>query len=381
MRTIRVLVIEDSLTVRRRLVEVLSTDPEIVVVGEADDGKTGIEQCLRLRPDVVTLDMVLPGLSGLAVTEYIMAYCPTPILIVSASVNRGELHRTYEALAAGAVDVLDKSGGGDPGAAWEKRLVDAVKLVSRIKVITHLRLRLGALGRPRAPKVPAGASPAPVSATPAPAPRDDVANPHQASGVTDLVVIGASTGGPRALLEIFGRLPATFPLPILLVIHIGEPFGYAFAEWLNGQSPIPARFAEDGEMLPAWGHPQILLAPPDRHLVVRHGRLRLTSDPQRHSCRPSVDALFESVAAEMGPRVLACLLTGMGRDGAAGLLRVRQSGGCTIAQNEDSSVVFGMPREAILLGAAEKVLAPFEMVDILLKAAQPRAGSAGWSSQ
>jgi two-component system, chemotaxis family, protein-glutamate methylesterase/glutaminase len=143
MRTVRVVVIEDSLTVRRRLVDVLSNDPEIVVLGEAEDGKTGIEQCVRLRPDVVTLDMVLPGLSGLAVTEYIMAYCPTPILIVSASVNRGELYRTYEALAAGAVDVLDKGGGDPQDTAWEKRLVDAVKLVSRIKVITHPRLRRG----------------------------------------------------------------------------------------------------------------------------------------------------------------------------------------------------------------------------------------------
>src|SRR5438128_5361017 len=138
MPAIRVLVVEDSLTVRKRLVEVLAGDPELDVVGEAEDGKQAIELCQQLRPDVVTLDMMMPVMSGLAATEYIMAYCPTPILIVSASMNRGELFRTYEALAAGAVDVLDKSQAGEDE-EWERKLVSAVRTVSRIKVITHPR--------------------------------------------------------------------------------------------------------------------------------------------------------------------------------------------------------------------------------------------------
>jgi len=148
MTKIRVLVVEDSLTVRKRMVEVLAADPGIEIVGEADDGKRGIELCQQLRPDVITLDMMLPVMSGLAATEFIMAYCPTPILIVSASTNRGELFKTYEALAAGALDVLDKPLGKELDDAWERKLVTTVKLLSRIKVITHLRARLSPMGQP-----------------------------------------------------------------------------------------------------------------------------------------------------------------------------------------------------------------------------------------
>src|SRR6204780_2454989 len=152
MKKLRVLVVDDSLTIRRRLCEILSADPELEVVGEAEDGKRAIELCELLRPDVMTLDMVMPVMSGVTAAEYIMAHCPTPILIVSASTNRGELFRTYDALAAGAVDVLEKPGEGDAGDDWERRLLSAVKLVSRIKVITHLRAKLrtrdGMLGSP-----------------------------------------------------------------------------------------------------------------------------------------------------------------------------------------------------------------------------------------
>jgi chemotaxis response regulator CheB len=147
MAKTRVLVVEDSLTVRKRMLEVLATDPDIEIVGEAGDGKRGIELCQHLRPDVVTLDMMLPVMSGLAATEFIMAYCPTPILIVSASTNRGELFKTYEALAAGALDVLDKPLGNELDDAWEQKLVSTVKLIARIKVITHPRARLGPMGQ------------------------------------------------------------------------------------------------------------------------------------------------------------------------------------------------------------------------------------------
>jgi two-component system, chemotaxis family, protein-glutamate methylesterase/glutaminase len=332
MAKIRVLVVEDSLTVRKRMLDVLAADPDIEIAGEASDGKRGIELCQQLRPDVVTLDMMLPIMSGLAATEFIMAYCPTPILIVSASTNRGELFQTYSALAAGALDVLDKPSGNEPAGDWEQKLVSAVKLLSRIKVITHLRGRLGARALPTlvASELPAG------------------------DGRLRAVAIGVSTGGPAALLEILSGLPSTFPLPILLVIHIGKLFAPAFAEWLDGHSPIRVSYARDGDLLPGAG--KVLVAPPDRHLVLREGKLRLTRDPERHFCRPAVDVLFTSLAQELGPECAACLLTGMGKDGAEGLLAVRRSGGRTIAQDEATSVVFGMPKEAILLGAAEQVL-------------------------
>ncbi len=353
MTMTRVLVVEDSLTVRKRLLEVLEAEPDLEVVGEAEDGKRGIELCQSLRPDVVTLDMMLPVMSGLAATEFIMAHCPTPILIVSASTNRGELFKTYEALAAGALDVLDKPVGDASDPAWERKLAATVRLISRIKVITHPRARLGRMGqRPASPAAASGALvPDPTAARQVP-PRENRLR---------AVAVGVSTGGPAALIDLLRGLPPGFPLPILLVIHIGKLFSPAFAEWLDGQSPIRVAHAAEGEPLPPVGEGRVLMAAPDSHLVLREGRLRLTHDPERHSCRPSVDVLFDSVARELGPDCAACLLTGMGKDGAEGLLSIRRAGGRTIAQDEATSVVFGMPREAIRLGAAEQVL-PLEQI-------------------
>lgn len=338
MDKLRVLIVEDSPTVRAHLVDVLSAEPDMDVVGQAGDGKQAIDLILRLKPDIITLDIVLPTMSGLAVTEYIMAYCPTPILIVSSSSNRGDLFKTYDALAAGAVDVLEKPLGDEREGDWERTFVATVKLVSRIKVITHPRLRLdGMKGRNLTP-------PPPV--------------PPAASGVEPpaLVVIGASTGGPAAILEILCGLPPSYPLPILIVIHIGELFAAAFAEWLDSHSPIRVRYAKDGDGLPDCGQPGVIIAPPGRHLVLNHGRLRLSTDAERHFCRPSVDVLFESVARDMGSRAIACLLTGMGRDGAVGMLAIRQAGGVTLAQDEATSIVYGMPREAFNLGGVERLL-------------------------
>jgi two-component system chemotaxis response regulator CheB len=294
-------------------------------------------------------------MSGLAATEFIMAYCPTPILIVSASTNRGELFKTYEALAAGALDVLEKPLGNEPDDAWERKLVSTVKLIARVKVITHPRARLSPMGRPAAGSASLGTLP-------------------QTDGRVRVIAIGASTGGPAALLEIFRGLPLGFPLPILLVIHIGQLFAATFAEWLDGQCPLRVSYARDGEPVPAIGEGRVLMAPPDRHLVLHQGRLRLTQDPERHSCRPSVDVLFSSLAQVMGPEGAACLLTGMGKDGAEGLVAVRRAGGRTIAQDEGTSVVFGMPREAILLGGAEQVL-PLEDIAPALGALARGAGT------
>jgi len=337
MRKTRVLVVEDSVTVRKRLLEILAADPEIELAGEAEDGKLAIELCQKSRPDVITMDMMLPVMTGLAATEYIMAHCPTPILIVSASTNRGELFKTYDALAAGAVDVLEKSTGAEAEGVWERRFVRTVKLVSRIRVITHPRARLAEFRRP------------PLEPTP---PSLDRARPGHKY---EVVAIGASTGGPAAIVEILRSLPAAFRLPILFVLHIGEPFGTAFADWLDAQTGRRVAYPRDGEPVAA-AIGRVLMAPVGQHLVVRDGRLHLTRDPERHSCRPSVDVLFESVAREYGASAAACLLTGMGRDGALGLLKVRQAGGMTVAQDEATSVIYGMPREAIELGAAAGVL-------------------------
>jgi two-component system chemotaxis response regulator CheB len=345
VKKLRVLVVEDSLTVRQRIQEVLSSDREIEVVGSAEDGKRAIELCTELRPDVISLDMMLPIMTGLTATEYIMAHTPTPILIVSSSVNRGEIFRTYDALAAGAVDVFDKPRGDDSDGDWDRRFLAAIKMAARIRVITHLRGRLGTRGIARREGEP-------------------VAFRDGSTRTPRIVALGASTGGPGVLAEILRGLPSPFPIPILIVLHIGEPFGAAFADWLDAQTPHRVIYAQDGEPING-SRGKVWMAPPGRHLIVRGGRLLLTADAERHSCRPSIDVLFESIAREYGSAGAACLLTGMGRDGASGLLDIRNAGGFTIAQDEATSTVYGMPMQAAIIGAAEHIVPVSEIAPAL----------------
>ena len=355
MPDIRALVVEDSLTIRKYLVRALEADSDIKVVGEAEDGKRAFELCEELRPDAVSMDMMLPVMSGLAATEHIMAFCPTPILIVSASMNRGEVFKTYDALSAGAVDVLDKPVPSQPEGQWEQTYRQAIRMIARIKVITHPRAAL------------AGRQP----------PGEGLGTClHRPPGSPfRCVAIGASTGGPGAVAHILKGLPPAFPLPILLVIHVGSTFEFALPDWLDTVSPLRVRNAADGQPMPQPGAPGVLVAPPDCHLVLRGNCLRTTSAPERNFCRPSVDVLFESLAAEMGGALIACLLTGMGRDGAEGLLAIKRAGGMTLAQNQESCVIFGMPAEAIRLGAVHQVLGLHDIAPALRQLAAPPVGN------
>ena len=356
MGKIRVLVVEDSPTVRKRMVNAISADPECEVVGEAFDATGAIERCMSLRPDVVALDLLLPGASGLEVTEHIMAYCATPIVIVSASIQQSDVRKTLDMLAAGAVDVLEKPHGNEAENEWERKLVDVVKFASRIKVITHIR------GRKRGsssdnPKILPAAVPAPPVA-------------RRSLHKYDLIAVGASTGGPSAVLELLGG-SLSLGLPVLLTVHVGQPLGGSFAGWLGSNLAVPVSEARDGELLPAPGESRVIVAPATRHMLVERGRLRLSDAPERNACRPSIDILLESVAYEKGARAIGVLLTGMGRDGAEGLLAMKRAGATTIAQNEASCVVFGMPREAIRLGAADHILSLGEIRSLLSALSAP----------
>jgi two-component system chemotaxis response regulator CheB len=349
-RRTRVLVADDSLTTRRLLVDALAADADLQVVGEAADGRAAARLCAELAPDVVTMDVVMPLLTGVAATAEIMARCPTPILVVSAT-QHGEALSSFDALAAGAVDVLEKPGGTESVEAWADRLRASVKRAARIPVISRPRAR-------RPPASGAGASEG-----------DD--RPEVARR---LVAIGASTGGPAAVATILRALPRAFPLPVLLVIHIGPLFASTLAEWLDGVSALRVRTAVDGEPLPAVGAARVLVAPPDRHLLVERGLVRLGRGPERQACRPSVDELFESVAREVATAAVGCLLTGMGVDGAEGLLAMRRAGAHTIAQDEATSTVFGMPGAAARTGAAARVLPVDRIAPALVEAARaPRA--------
>lgn len=342
---IRVLVVEDSDRLRTRIVEALSAEPAIEVLAQAVDGRAAIDLCRELRPDVVTMAVMLPGVTGLAATEQIMQHCPTPILIISAPSDASDVVNTFAALAAGAVDVLaNPRPGSVDDVDWNRRLVSTVKMVARIQVITHL-------GHPVRPEVNHRAAQASLV-------------PAQVAGAFSVVAIGASTGGPAAVATVLTDLPVAFALPVLLVVHVSDTFGPEIANWLKCVTGHAVRLAEHGESISQLGG-QVIMGPPGQHLAVRNGRLVLNRDRERHSCRPSVDVLFESLADEFGPGVVACLLTGMGKDGAAGLLDVQRGGGMTIAQDEASSVVFGMPGEAARLGAAQHVL-PVDQIGPML---------------
>ncbi|MFT3698550.1 MAG: chemotaxis-specific protein-glutamate methyltransferase CheB [Kofleriaceae bacterium] len=336
---IKVLVVDDSRTVREHLVDILSAQPDFEVVGQADNGRRAVELCAQLRPDVITLDIVMPDMTGTEATEQIMAHHPTPILVVSASFNRGELFDTYAALSAGAVDVIEKPKPDEPD--WELRFLSALRMVSKIRVIRHVRGKLGG---------------ARVTTTP----------PVRTIGKRgiEVVAIGASTGGPGALATVLGAIGPKYPLPILVILHIDAQFASAFADWLGNQTRQVVKLATDGEALDSFAG-EVRLAPSDLHMTVHHRRIKLIATPPRNHCRPSIDTLFDSLAVDMPAAVAGVVLTGMGRDGASGLAALRQSGAFTIAQDEATSVIYGMPREAVLAGGAEREL-PIEEIGPLL---------------
>jgi two-component system, chemotaxis family, protein-glutamate methylesterase/glutaminase len=352
---IKVLVVEDSPVARELLLHILGSDARLEVVGTAHNGAEAVAAVRRWKPDVITMDVQMPGLDGYEATRAIMETAPVPVIVVSSHVDHDEVATTFRAIEAGAVMALRKPAG--PGHPEYERLaaelVTAVRLMSEVKVVrrtSRLRRELGPelSGEPGA----AGA-----------------AARHSTSARRELraVGVGASTGGPLVLQQIFQALPADFPAPIFVVQHMAEGFVGGLAEWLDQSSALTVRVAADDETaLP--GH--VYLAPDNCHLkVTPGGRIALSGERTADGFRPSVSYLFRSLAAAYGPHAAGVLLTGMGDDGASGLLAMRERGALTIAQDERSSVVFGMPQEAIRLGAVGQIISPDRIPAALLAAA------------
>jgi two-component system chemotaxis response regulator CheB len=332
---VRVLVVDDSATVRELLVQILQSDPAFRVVGVARDGQEAVALANQLRPDVITMDIRMPRMDGFQATKRIMQQVPTPIVVVSASVASEDLKITFNAIRAGALTVVEKpSGPAGPGfEAIRDQLVTTVKLMSEVRVVR--RWATGTL-RPHAVQ-----------------PRDpgDVR--------TAVVAMAASTGGPGALYQVLRDLPADFPVPILVVQHITRGFGQGMVDWLKGATHLRVETAQQGTSL---APRRVLVAPDDQHLQVHpDGRVALRPRASEKELCPSADILFESVAESLGRRALGVIMTGMGRDGVQGLVRLKQAGGKVLAQDESSCVVFGMPREAIAAGLVDRVV-PLEQI-------------------
>jgi len=346
MSTIRILLVDDSAATREIIRRIVEEDPELKVVGMASDGQEAIERAAELSPDMILMDVEMPRMDGISSIKAIMSRFPTPIMVVSSARVSQECNLPFEAIRAGALDLFLKPVRGRPEdyEAVGLELRRQIRLLSRIRVIS----------RP-APQLP----------------RETIPLEGQLGGLK-LVVIGTSTGGPQALLEVLGRLPAVFPLPVLVVQHMSKDFLPSLVEWLANQVKIPLKVAAEGDRLRPG---MVYFAPGDVHMrVTSQQTIKLDQSPPIHSCRPSVDALFFSVVEQFGGKEVGIILTGMGADGAQGLKRIRDHGGRTIVQDEKSSIIYGMPLEAIKCGGAEKILPVEQIADEIIHLVMGKRG-------
>ena len=341
---IKVLIVEDSPVVKELLTHILSSDPDIQVIGTASNGEEAIKMVRDKRPDVVTMDVQMPKMDGFEATRTIMETTPTPIVIVSASWDPKEVEKTFRAMEVGALAAIEKPVGvSHPDyQRLTKELIMTVKLMSEVKVVRRQsRIKHGK-------GIPTG-----------------LAVSDLIPSTTDVkaVVIGASTGGPQVLGTILSGLPKDFSAPLLIVQHIAPGFIHGFTDWLANSCRFPVKIASQGEF-PLPGHAYI--APDDVHMGMdTSGRIVFEGNSPENGLRPAVSYLFRSVAKVYGKNIVGVLLTGMGKDGAKELKMMKEKGAITIAQDEESCVVYGMPGEAVNLNAATYVLSPPKIAEFL----------------
>lgn len=348
LRKIKVLVVDDSGISRELLAHILESDPGIEIAGYARDGAEAVAMLSEKKPDVVTMDIHMPGIDGFEATRRIMETQPLPIVIVSSSFNPEDMAKMFRAMEAGAVAGVEKPRGpGHPAhAAHARRLIDTVKAMAEVRVI-----RRWPRARTEARKA------------------ESVVRPCTRDAIR-LVVIGASTGGPPVLQRVLAGLPKPCPVPVVIVQHISAGFVQGLADWLTTTTGMPVRLAQHCEVAPAG---VALLAPDGCQMSISGaGRIVCGPEPAEHGLRPAVSFLFRSVAQNFGARAAGVLLTGMGSDGAADLKLMRDAGAVTFAQDKESSVVHGMPGEAIRLGAAAHIGSPERLAELLHALLCPR---------
>lgn len=351
--SIKVLVVDDSALIRSLLKEIIEQDPELQLVGQAPDAYVARDLIKQLNPDVITLDIEMPRMDGLTFLEKLMAARPTPVIMISSLTEAGS-EATFRAMELGAVDFVAKPKLG----IREGMEAYAEDIIEKLKAASRARLR----------RVPPDRAPPAGGVEKASTPRMPIV------GTEKIIAIGASTGGTEAIKDVLIDMPADSP-GIVITQHMPPGFTRTFAERLNRLSRLHVIEARGGErILP--GH--AFVAPGDHHLLVERSGAnyvtRLSDAPQVHRHRPAVDPMFESVAKCAGRNVIAALLTGMGKDGAIGLRTIREAGGYTVAQDEASCVVYGMPREAVLLGGAEEVLSLEQIAEALMQQVRKRGG-------
>jgi two-component system, chemotaxis family, protein-glutamate methylesterase/glutaminase len=330
-RRLRVMIVEDSRTIQTFLTRLIGSDPRFEVVAIASSGEEALRVIHRAAPDVISMDIRLPGIDGFEATRRIMTERPTPIVVIAASVGDDDLSISMNALAAGALSIVEKPPGATHGdyEAHAERICTQLAIMSQLKVVRQYH-RGGRRVAPSAPDADRRAWPAPLSRP-------------QALGIV------ASTGGPNAVLSVLRSLPAQFPVPILLVQHMCPTFTSGFIRWLNGNCPQEVVEAKHG-MAVAPG--RVYAPPAETHLRLRRGRIVLDAGSAADRERPSGNILFQSMADDLGPGAVGVLLTGMGTDGAQGLAALRGAGGYTITEDESTAVVYGMPAAAVALGGS-----------------------------
>lgn len=335
---IKVVIVDDSALVRTVLDRIFANSDDVEVVGLASNGEEALQLIAEADPAVVCTDLYMPGMDGLQLTQRIMAECPRPILVVSSAVDEEHAENVFALLNAGAVDVFSKPKSGASGEYDDvaKELVRKVRILAGVRVLRKKQ-------------------PAPQGIKDIECDVNDTLPGPSAS----IIVVGASTGGPQAYRAVLSQLPADLPVPLLCVQHIGDGFLKSLVAWLNAESNVPVKIAEHGEHALAG---TAYFAPDGQHLqVASNARLMTTKSEPLDGHRPSITYLFESAARSYKENAVGVLLTGMGRDGADGLRSIADAGGLTIAQDEASCIVFGMPQRAIELNAARDVL-PLELI-------------------